>query len=151
MVAALLEPHMKILFSRRQNFVGSKCLNFVIKFVLTSARMDFTMAMLKPYIPDILHDTILPITFLTQEDMQTFESEPIEYIQSSSDFNETVFRPRNQVSVLLRHLTGYSSSSLGTLDRNMLPKDDARRTPPDYLHGFVEFVVKNLRDYESKL
>ena len=69
----LLETHLKILFSRKTNFVGSKALNFAIKFVSYSTKMANTMEVLKPFVENILYETIIPILFVTEKDISSFE------------------------------------------------------------------------------
>lgn len=51
----LLESHLKILFDRHTKFVGSKCLNFVIKFISQATKIKCTMTRLKPFIENILY------------------------------------------------------------------------------------------------
>lgn len=60
--------------------------------------------------------------------MDTFEHEPIEYIRSAYDFDETLFRPKNQVQDLLCFLT----------------------KEPEYLQKFMESAVKFFVEYEAK-
>jgi len=57
------------MFSRKTQFVGSKCLNFNIKFVSTCIKIPQTMATLKPYIENILYETAIPIMLATQRDV----------------------------------------------------------------------------------
>jgi hypothetical protein len=40
------------------------------------------MEKLKPFVENILYDTIIPIMFITQKDMATFNNDPIEYIRN---------------------------------------------------------------------
>lgn len=51
----LLESHLKILFDRHSKFVGSKCLNFVIKYISAAIKIKRTMNRLKPFIENILY------------------------------------------------------------------------------------------------
>jgi hypothetical protein len=88
---ALLESHLQLLLSRKTNFVGSKALSFAIKFISNSTKQAQTMEKLKPYVENILFDTVIPIMFITERDMNTFESDPIEYIRNQYDFTETLF------------------------------------------------------------
>lgn len=87
----LFESHLQLLFKRKNCFVGSKALNFAIKFISKCSQMDHTMNKLKPYVENILYDTVIPIMFVTQRDLETFETDPIEYIRSLYDFADTMF------------------------------------------------------------
>lgn len=53
------------------------------------------MDKLKPYIQTILYDTIIPIMYITEHDVNTFETDPIEYIRDLNQFTETLFQPKN--------------------------------------------------------
>ena len=53
------------------------------------------MEKLKPFVENILYYTIIPIMFITQKDMSTFQNDPIEYIRNQYDFTETLFQPKN--------------------------------------------------------
>jgi len=87
----LLESHLQLVLSRKDKFVGSKCLNQALKFISASTKQSNTMEKLKPYVENILYDTIIPIMFITQKDMTTFNNDPIEYIRNQYDFTETLF------------------------------------------------------------
>ena len=128
-VNPLLESHLKILFSLKQQFVGSKCLIYVIKFISTSTQLESTMEKLRPFLPNILFDTIIPIMLITEKDISTFKTDPSEYIRNLYDFDETIFQPRNQVQDLLCYLTG----------------------KPDCLRNFLESAVKFFDEYAARL
>jgi hypothetical protein len=62
--------------------VGSKCLNQALKFISASTKQSNTMEKLKPYVENILYDTIIPIMFVSQKDINMFNNDPVEYIRS---------------------------------------------------------------------
>jgi hypothetical protein len=134
----LLESHLQLLLSRKENFVGSKCLNQALKFISASTKQSNTMEKLKPFVENILYDTIIPIMFITQKDVSTFQNDPIEYIRNQYDFTETLFQPKNQVQDLLCYLCKYSGSK-------------KKKSKPEYLHKFLNFAVKNLNEYQAKI
>ena len=53
------------------------------------------MEKLKPYVENLLFDTIIPILYITERDIETFQNDPIEYIRNQYDFEETLFQPKN--------------------------------------------------------
>jgi len=55
--------------SRKTNFVGSKALNYAIKFVSISTKRQNTMEKLKPYVENLLYDTVIPIMYITEKDL----------------------------------------------------------------------------------
>ena len=68
----LLESHLPILLSRKSNFVGSKCLNYAIKYISQSIKRKNTMEKLKPFVENLLYDTCVPIMYVTEKDVETF-------------------------------------------------------------------------------
>ena len=91
----LLESHLQLIFKRKTNFIGSKTLNHVIKFVTCSCKIERTMNKLKPYIDNILYETAIPIMLVSHRDMDLFQNEPIEYIRKCDDLIETIYMPKN--------------------------------------------------------
>jgi len=77
----LLESHLKIMFDRHSKFVGSKCLNFVIKYISAATKIKSTMERLKPYVENILYQTVIPIMMVSERDIKLFQEDPIEYIR----------------------------------------------------------------------
>lgn len=129
-----MESHLQQLLSRKSNFVGSKALSFNIKFISTCTKHDHTMEKLKPFVENILFDTIVPILYVTEQDIETFSNDPIEFIRDQYDFTETLFQPKNVVQDLLIYICKY---------REGKGKKKAK-AKPEYLHKFLGFAVQNL-------
>lgn len=89
------------MFNRKNEFVGSKCLNFVIKYISAATKIKKTMTVLLPFIENILYETVIPIMMATHRDVTLFNEDPIEYIRKQEDFTETLFMPKNTVIDLL--------------------------------------------------
>ena len=68
--------------------------------------------------------------FATEEDINTFDTEPIEYIRNLYNYSET---PRNQARDLLYYIT--------TMD------DD----PTLYLKKCLKFIIGNLTEFDAKV
>jgi len=68
----LLESHLKLLLDRETKFVGSKCLNWAIKFVSAGTKLSITMQKLKPFVDRIMYQSIVPILFVTEKDISLF-------------------------------------------------------------------------------
>lgn len=69
------------MFSRKTKFVGSKALNFVIKFIASASKIDITMDKMKPFMDTILYETAIPLMLVSQRDVNLFSDDPIEYIR----------------------------------------------------------------------
>jgi hypothetical protein len=52
---ALLESHLTLLLRRSTNFIGSKSLNYAIKYVGQATKMPVTMTKLKPFVEKLLY------------------------------------------------------------------------------------------------
>jgi len=82
---------MNLLFSKRENFVGSKALNLAIKFTSASTKQENTMEIIKPNVENLLQNIIIPIMFVSESDVETFQADPVEYIRSQYDFTDNLF------------------------------------------------------------
>jgi hypothetical protein len=122
------------MFKRKTNFVGSKTLNFNIKYVTSATKLPRTMEKLKPFIENILYETIMPIMLVTHKDVTLFNDDPIEYIRKQQDFTETLFMPKNTVIDLLQYLCSYISAP------KVKGQKKANRKP-DFLFPFLGFAV----------
>ena len=92
----ILEAHLRILFTRKGNFVGTATLNHAIQYVSVATCVAESMEVLKPYIATLLTSTILPILEISDNEIKTFEELPLQYIQNLCNANETVFSSRTQ-------------------------------------------------------
>lgn len=77
----LLESHLQIVFRRKTNFVGTKTLNCAIRYVSGCTKLPNTMNILKPFVENLLFETIIPIMLVTHKDVTLFKEDPIEYIR----------------------------------------------------------------------
>jgi hypothetical protein len=101
----LLESHLQQVLRRQTNFIGSKALNFSIKYVSQSTKMKLTMDKLKPFVEKLLYEVIVsPIMLITHRDITLYKDDPIEYVRKQNDFTETLFTPKNTAVDLLTYL-----------------------------------------------
>lgn len=78
----LLESHLQQVLKKKTNFVGSKALNFSLKYVSQSTKMKLTMDKLKPFVEKLLYDVIVtPIMLITHRDITVYSDDPIEYVR----------------------------------------------------------------------
>jgi hypothetical protein len=125
----LLESHLQLVFKRKTHFVGSKALNFAIKFVSLCTKYPQTMEKLKPFVENLLYETIIPIMLISHKDATLYRDDPIEYIRKQYDISD-LFSAKNSVLDLLTSLCTY--------------KTDPKAKRPDYIHAFLKFCVENL-------
>lgn len=137
-VLPLMESHLQQLMSRKTNFVGSKALSFSIKVLSYCTKHENTMEKLKPFIENIMFDTIVPIMYITERDINTLNDDPIEFIRNQYDFTETLFLPKNCVQDLLIYICKYK-------------EDKKKKTKPEFLQKFLGFAVQNLNQYNDAI
>ena len=131
----LLESHLQLMFKKKTNFVGSKTLNFNIKFVTASCKIERTMIKLKPFMDNILYETVIPIMLVSHRDMTLFQEDPIEYIRKCEDLIETIYMPKNTCIDLLQYACCYRSGK--------------KKSKPDYLYPFLAFATTNMTQYNE--
>lgn len=132
----LLETHLAQVLAKKTHFVGSKALNYSIKFVSQSTKMKLTMDKLKPFAEKLLYEVIItPIMLITHRDITLYSDDPIEYVRKQNDFTETLFTPKNTATDLLTYLSQYKTKKNQKL--------------PDYLPGFLMYCGKNLNEYKQ--
>lgn len=56
------------MFKKKDQFVGSKTLNFSIKLVSQATKVDRTMARLLPFIDTILYELAIPLMLVSTKD-----------------------------------------------------------------------------------
>ena len=132
----LLESHLQLVFKKKTNFVGSKTLNFNLKFVTCACKIERTMNKLKPFIDNILYETAIPIMLISQRDMSLFHEEPIEYIRKSDDLIETIYMPKVTCVNLIQYVCAYKSVK--------------KQKKPDYLIPFLTFATNNMTMYNDE-
>lgn len=62
---AFVETYLAILFKRNTEFVGSKTINYAIKFLSQATKQKATMAILIPHITNILQQIVIPVMKMT--------------------------------------------------------------------------------------
>lgn len=109
-IIPLLESHLQVVFKRKTAFVGSKALNSAIKFVSSCTKIPLAMEKLKPFVENILYETVIPIMLITHKDATLYKDDSIEYIRKQQDFTESIFTPKNAVLDLLTYLCTYKTT-----------------------------------------
>ena len=70
-----------MVLKKKTHFVGTRGLNFNIKFVDTALRFAKLRNKLQPFIENLLYETVIPLLIMTNNDIQQFDTDPIEYIR----------------------------------------------------------------------
>jgi importin-7 len=127
-----LGRHLTMMLERKSSFVGTKCLNFNMRYVCYAIKIKPLMAVLKPYIDNILYETAIPIMLPSQRDVALFHEDPIEYIRKQEDITETLYMPKNTLIDLIQYICKYKSNKKGK---------------QDYLIPFLTYAKQNMEQY----
>ena len=66
---ALLESHLQLVFRRKQAFVGTGALNYALRFVSQATKMPTTMHALRPFVENLLFETLVPVLLVQHRDV----------------------------------------------------------------------------------
>ena len=134
----LLESHLQLVLKRKTNFVGQNTLNFALKLVKESVRIDPLKEKLQPYFETLLYEVVIPLMMMSNRDITQFNDDPIEFIRSIFDFLESIFMPKNTTLELQSTLCKFKS-------------DKKKGAKPDYLIPFLNFAADNMKQYNEQL
>lgn len=126
---------MAQVLKKKTNFVGSKTLNFSIKYIIQSTKLPSTMKVLYPFIERLLYEIVIPVMQVTIKDVNLFNDEPIEYVRKQNDFTETLFTAKNTMVDMLTGLCQY--------------KTNKKAKRPDFLKKYLEFCYRSLVEFNS--
>lgn len=119
---------------RTHAFIGNKCLNFCMKYVSSATKTETTMTVLKPFIPKILYETLIPIMKQSHADVSLFEEDPTEYVRKQLDFTESIYMPKNTAIDMLLYICMYKAKKAKT---------------PEYLVPFLQWAVQSMQEYQQ--
>ena len=104
-----------------------------MKFVSAATKIELTMTVLKPVIPQILYETLVPIMKPSHADVTLFNDDATEYIRKQLDFTETIYMPKNTAIDMLMYICMYT------------PKK--KKATPEYLVPFLHWAVQQMTEY----
>lgn len=83
--AALCNSHLKVLLSRKAQFVGNKTLNSSLRFVATALGKAKMRKLCQQHIQTILFELTLPLMLITQQEFQLWSENAVEYVRLQVD------------------------------------------------------------------
>ena len=66
---SLLESHLQSVFKKKTNFVGSRTLNFNLKFIKCGFQVPELKEKLLPFVDTILYEIVIPLLIMTNKDI----------------------------------------------------------------------------------
>lgn len=91
------------------------------------------MAILEPYVDNILFETAVPIIIVSNNDDYQFNEEPIEFIKRLHMYHESLFSYKSCMEDLVSQICTYK-----------MYKND---TEPVHLKKCIDFCMSNLHQY----
>lgn len=98
--------------ARKDGFVATKCLKFVIKYIIASFELVETRDKLKPLISDNFFEVIIRIMMVTDKDLEIFNAGTVEFVQELYEEPDTQYEfgfLQTDIRKLFTLITSYSS------------------------------------------
>jgi hypothetical protein len=108
-MAQILQLHLAIILSKRQQFVGTKTLCAALKTVAIGLKNKPTRRMIQDHINAILYEISLPLMLITQAEFDLWQENPIEYVRMQVD-EANPLNSKIIVRNLVRMITGIKKS-----------------------------------------
>jgi len=82
---ALCTSHLKILLSRKTQFVGTKTLNSALRFVATALGKAKMRRLCQEHVQTILYELTLPLLLITQHEFELWQNDAVEFVRLQVD------------------------------------------------------------------
>lgn len=89
---SFLESCVQILYKRKEQYVPVKVLYFAMKYVFRAMNFTNLNDLLASHLEPLLFEYLIPVMFLTVDDDDDWNNNPIEFVRKEDDANE---RPNN--------------------------------------------------------
>ncbi|PAV58074.1 hypothetical protein WR25_07919 [Diploscapter pachys] len=97
-----VETMLKLLDNKRNGiYVSNRVLQLALNFLNTAVSHSHTWIVIKPHAQEIFASVIFPILCITQEDQETWEADPEEYVRLKFDIFEDFHNPSYAASAML--------------------------------------------------
>jgi len=83
----LCEANLNILLRKKEQFVGTKCLNSALRFVASGIKNVKMRKLCAPHIQTILFELTLPLMLISEQEFNLWNENPIEYVRMQVDFS----------------------------------------------------------------
>lgn len=130
----ILESHLKILLSKKTNFVGAKTLCSSIKLIQIALKCKKTRIPIMDHLTAILYEVSLPMMLISQHEFELWNDNPVEYVRLQVDQSNT-FNIKKNVTHLITTICSI--------------KNSRREKVSPYLQGFLQVIVGNLEQQQS--
>jgi len=133
--AKLCNAHLNMLLSKKEQFVGTKTLNCSLRFVAMAIKTAKMRKMCAPHIKTILFELTLPLMLVTQYEMETWTSNPIEYVRLQVD-NSNSWNVKRTNQDMIKAICSIRSTRKNKIS--------------DYLTNYLSLLVDQMQmDYQD--
>jgi importin-7 len=126
----ILNSHMSLFFASKTHFISVKTLAFNVKLIEHCTRSTENMLKLKPFIDNNFYETIIKILMLSDDDIENFNDNPVEFINGHLALEDVLYHPRALGMDFVKNIFGDFKSESSQ--------------KPDYLVPFLTYVVGTL-------
>ncbi|KAK6532235.1 hypothetical protein TWF281_006427 [Arthrobotrys megalospora] len=81
------------LWAQKQTWLSRNCLSFTLSFLEECIKPKNTWQLLKPHVDILVSHVLFPLLCQNSDDLEMFESEPVEYIHRKLNFYEDISAP----------------------------------------------------------
>ncbi|RVD85252.1 uncharacterized protein DFL_003578 [Arthrobotrys flagrans] len=81
------------LWAQKQTWLSRNCLSFTLSFLEECIKPKNTWQLLKPHVDILVSHVLFPLLCQSSDDLELFESEPVEYIHRKLNFYEDISAP----------------------------------------------------------
>lgn len=126
---SLLESELKVIFSRKTQFVGTKTLCLALKYAHLAFKNKRTRAMMHQHVTGILYEVSLPLLLITEKEYKLYSEDSIEYVRQQVD-NSNSFNVKTSIKSFIKYACTFKKSRKDKIS--------------EYLMGFLQIIASNL-------
>lgn len=125
-----LKSHLTNVLTCHERFVGTKALNFSLKYLQAAYKNAIMFEHILPFTEKLLKGSIIHIIMLQERDYELFTEDEQEFIRKQQDFQDTLLSPKNTAIDLLQFLCQMRTSQ--------------KQKKPAFLHNYLAFLSAQL-------
>lgn len=132
--ASLCNSHLKVLLSRKSQFVGNKTLNSSLRFVAMALGKAKMRRLCQSHIQTILFELTLPLMLISQYEFQLWSENSVEYVRLQVD-NSNAWNVKRTNQELIKTICNIRQTRKNKIS--------------EYLTNYLQLLVENLSGQQS--
>ena len=114
----LCNSHLKVLLSKKTQFVGTKTLNSSLRFVATALGKAKMRKLCQQHVQTILFELTLPLLLITEFEFQVWGENPVEYVRLQVD-NSNAWNVKRTNQELIRTICNIRQTRKNKISENL--------------------------------